>query len=422
MFIKSTFNNLIILALFCIIFSVVYSCKKDSEVPDDQSIIPGSRSINGKVQKGPYKNGAPLIIYELNNSLGQTGKSFASTINDDAGNFSVNNINLSSNYILLTASGFYFNEHFNNISEGLLYLEAFADISNISTVNVNILTHIIKPRIEQLISAGLTFNASRTQAQNELLAAVGTSVNISGDFEALDLSRDGFLFAMSLLFQRNNSTGYQGGYNYTAELSGLLSNFRSDFANNGIIDNQQIIDTLVYNSQRIDLLDTKIDLQNYFAGLGVPFSTNNFEQYVYNFQKKYTSLLSPNISFPLTAAIMIDAPMVAPPYDYRENILQINKTHYSASSNQYVISAIVPYDSNLVIKCSPFNVPYPFINFGGGNFGWKHTFSSGVYIYEAQRKNVVLSVFIDSATDSVKVEYFNNSSSIAPFYTKNVVF
>ena len=425
MFIKCAFNGLTKLSLFCVLFLVVYSCKKDDGIPSDQSIIPDSKTIQGKVQKGPYKNGASLVIYELNSSLGQTGKSFASTISDDAGNFSVNNINLVSNYILITASGYYFNEHFNKISEGALYLEGFADVSDISKVNINILTHIIKPRIEQLISTGLDFNTSRAQAQNELLTIVGTSVSVSNNFESLDLSNDGFLFAMSLLFQRNNSYGYQVGYNYTAELSGLLSNFRNDFANNGIIDNQQIIDTLLYNSQRIDLLDSKIDLQNYFTGLGLSFSLNNFDQYIYNFQKKYAPILSSTISFPLTAAIMIDAPTVAPPYDYRENILKINQKYYlnGVGGNQFAIAAIVPYDSSLVVKFTSYTKPYCFNLVDASSiFGWKNYQIGSSSVFEAQRKNTPISCLIYSTSDSIKVEYFNNTSSTIPYYTKNIVF
>lgn len=409
---------------FFFLLLLFVSCKKDKEVHAVETIL-GTKTINGRVQKGPYKNGASLIIYELNNSLGQTGKSFSSTINDDAGSFSLNNINLSSNYVLLTASGYYFNEHFNNISEGQLYLEAFADVSNISTINVNILTHIIKPRIEHLISTGLDFSASRTQAQNELLAAVGTSVSISNNFEALDLSSDGFLFAMSLLFQRNNSFGYQGGNNYTAELSGLLSNFRNDFSNNGIIDNQSLIDTLKYNVQRIDLIDTKIDMQSYYSGLGLTFSTTNFEQYIYAFQKKYSAALSSNIAFPNIAPIMVDGPGVSQPYPYVTNVIQLNQRIFSNSfGGEFSISAIVPYDSNLVIKITAFNSAPPiFSNFMFDTFGWKFEFIGNTYIYTAQRKNVILSAHIkDPSADSCKVEYFNSLTSTTPYLTRNVVF
>ncbi len=112
------FNKVISHLMTSFILLLLFSCKKDDKIKTDNSSISGQKSISGKVQKGPYKNGASIMIYELNNSLGQTGKSFASTISDDAGNFALNNINLNSNYILITASGYYFNEHFNKVSEG----------------------------------------------------------------------------------------------------------------------------------------------------------------------------------------------------------------------------------------------------------------------------------------------------------------
>lgn len=407
----------------CLFILLFFSCKKDDKIITEDENIPGQKTVSGKVQKGPYKNGASLIIYELNSLLGQTGKSFASTISDDAGNFTLNNINLSSNYILISASGYYFNEHFNKVSEGQLYMEAIADVSDISTVNVNILTHIIKPRIEKLVNSGLDFNTSKTLAQNELLTLLGSNVGVTGNFETFDLSGNGFLLAVSLLFQRNNSFGWQMGYSYSAELSGLLSNFRNDFANNGLIDNQNLIDTLIYNAKRIDLIDSKNDLNNYYSGLGLSFSVSGFEQYVYNFQKKYTATFSNNICFEDSAVIMQDAPGSQPPFSYRYNILVKNKKNYynvSQYQGQMAISAIVPYDSSLTIKITPYNSSFYFNP--SSCFGWKVSNSGSTAIFEAQRKNVALSYMIGVSIDSARVEYFNNSSSSSPFYSKNVMF
>ncbi|MBL7936703.1 MAG: hypothetical protein JNM51_12935 [Bacteroidia bacterium] len=404
------------LPLLAVLF---FSCKKDQKntINQPSSVSSSSKTIKGKIQKGPYKNGSPITVYELNSSLGQTGRSFSSTISDDAGNFVLNSLELNSNYILLNANGYYYNEHFNKVSEGPLYLEAFADVTNISTVNVNILTHIIKPRIEHLVMAGSGFSNARMQAQNEFLNIVG-SVNVNGDFETLDLSNNDFVFAMSLLFQRNNSVGYQGGYNYTAELSSLLSDFRSDFANNGLIDNSSLIDTLIYNVKRVDLIDTRNDIQAYYSGLGLTFSTANFQEYLYNFQKKYCSSFGNTILYPLMAAVMVDFPGSGPPYSERDNLLDLGRKYYSASPiNQYVVSAIVPYDSSLVIKLTG-----PIGFFGGGNFGWAQTQQGSSVVLEAQRKNIPLSIFINSASDSVKIEYFKNNAATLPYFTKTAVF
>lgn len=404
-------------------FIIIISCKKDEQIIIDDE--PGQKSISGKVQKGPYKNGASLILYELNNSLGQTGRSFASSISDDAGSFALNNINLESNYVLITASGYYFNEHFNIVSEGQLYLEAIADVSNNSTVNVNLLTHIIRPRIEQLVNSGLDFNSSRIQAQNELLTVMGSNVGVSGNFENFDLSGNGFLFAMSLLFQRNSTLGWQMGYSYSAELSSLLSNFRNDFANNGTIDNMNIIDTLIYNVRRVDLIDCSVDMQNYYSGLGLNFSSNGFEQFIYNFQKKYTSILSNNIDYQDSSAIINDYPSSQLNYSYRENLLKPNRRIYTNGlyGNQFTLSAVVPYDSSLVVKLTAYNNPSPFSLDLSTIFGWKATKVNSTWVFEAQRKNISLSCLVYAVgLDSVKVEYFENSSLTTPFYIKNIIF
>lgn len=404
-------------------FIIIISCKKDEQIIIDDE--PGQKSISGKVQKGPYKNGASLILYELNNSLGQTGRSFASSISDDAGSFALNNINLESNYVLITASGYYFNEHFNIVSEGQLYLEAIADVSNNSTVNVNLLTHIIRPRIEQLVNSGLDFNSSRIQAQNELLTVMGSNVGVSGNFENFDLSGNGFLFAMSLLFQRNSTLGWQMGYSYSAELSSLLSNFRNDFANNGTIDNMNIIDTLIYNVKRVDLIDCSVDMQNYYSGLGLNFSSNGFEQFIYNFQKKYTSILSNNIDYQDSSAIINDYPSSQLNYSYRENLLKPNRRIYTNGlyGNQFTLSAVVPYDSSLVVKLTAYNNPSPFSLDLSTIFGWKATKVNSTWVFEAQRKNISLSCLVYAVgLDSVKVEYFENSSLTTPFFIKNIIF
>lgn len=420
--ISKLLGNPILIISFVMFVLLIFSCKKEKEkeVEPEENTAAGTKTIHGAAQKGPYKSGAPITIYELNSSMGQTGKSFASTINDDAGNFSLNSISLTSNYILITASGYYFNEHFNRTSEGQLYLESFADVSTNSVVNINILTHILKPRIEQLISTGSNFNTAQTQAQNEFLTIVGASGSVSSNFESLDITNDGFLFAMSLLFQRNNSYGYNG-YNYTAELSALLSNFRNDFANNGLIDNHNLIDTLVYNASRVDLIDCKDDTYNYYSGLGLAFTGNNFETHLYNFQKKYTTTISTVILYPTTSAIMIDAPGSTPPYSERENILDLNKKSYNTSAfqGQLAISAIVPYDSVLIVKITPYNST---ISIDPSScFGWKWTQINQSTLFEAQRKNVPLSYLIGCGGDSAKIEYFNNSSGI-PFYSKNITF
>lgn len=400
--------------LFLLIVVTFLSCKKDP--PPATTNPTTTESISGRAQKGPFKNGSALIIYELNSSLGQTGKSFSSIISDDAGNFSLNNISLASNYVLITANGYYFQEHFNQVSANQLYLEAIADVSSNSAINVNLLTHIIKPRIEDLVSKGSSFAAAQTQAQSELKNIMGVIIGNTANFETIDISNDGFLLAMSLLFQRRTA-GYITAYNYTSELGGLLSNFRNDFKNNGLIDNSAIIDTLVFNANRIELIDAKENLKNYYSSLGITITPPNFEQYVYLFQKKCGFPVYNSIVFPDSALYTTDTP--GPPSKFR-NLLDKNFITFPGATN-FIFSSIVPCDSSLSIRVTKYNAGA--FSFIPPYYGWQIVSSGNTFTLTAQRKNfpnaLVAYPMGFSSGDSAKVEYFQNNSSL-PYFTKMV--
>lgn len=407
-------KNLLLPLIIIILFS---GCKKKNKTEEETPATPepGTVNINGKAQKGPYKNGSPLTIFELNSSLGQTGKSFSSIINDDAGNFSMNNIALTTGYALVTANGYYYMEHFNVVSPNQLYLESISDVSGTSTVNINILTHIIKPRIEYLVSIGSSFSSAKAQAQNELKQIFGIGTSTIPNFENLDITNNGFLFAASLIFQRRTSA-YIVNYNYTSEMSTLLNNFRNDFKNNGQIDNPAIIDTMVYNANRVQLIDVKTNFQNYYAGLGLSVSTPNFEPFVYAFQKQYGNPVFTTITFPDSAYFYSD---MGPPSKLK-NILSKNVKNFQ-NNGVYIFAAEVPCDSSLAIK---------FTKYGAGSFqyippfyGWATASSPSSFTLTAQRKNFA-NAFMGNLSgvggqDSAKVEYFKNNESV-PYFTKTI--
>ena len=68
-----------------------------------------------------------------------------------------------------------------SLSEGVLVLRALVDLSDKSTVNVNILTHLKYPRIKKLIELGKSFKDANTQAQTELLKLFGLQKYASKD-------------------------------------------------------------------------------------------------------------------------------------------------------------------------------------------------------------------------------------------------
>ena len=405
--------------IFGLLVSFLFSCKKE-DIEETPNPNPTNVSVSGKAQKGPYKNGSEIILYELNSSLDQTGVSYSTTCNDDAGNFSFNAA-ISTTNVLVTATGFYYMEHYSLFSPYQLYLEAISDVQNGSTINVNLLTHLIKPRIEKLVDDGNTFTSARTQAQNELKTFLHVPPLDSTNFDKLDLINSNLLFATSLLFQRR-TVKFSSSNNYTYWLSELMIRFRGDFRDNGQIDSQDIIDTLIFNANRIDLIDARRNLEAYMASLGLSTSLSGFEQYIFAFQKAYSTQVYVNTVFPDSAIWDID--VIAP--HMKRNILYDTAAHFNVGgsiNDQYLMTAIVPYDSSLVIKVTKFapdSISSIIFN-QYFQYGWSITSLSNGFSIEAQRKNYpngLLVVFWGAGgVDSARVEYFMNNQP-APYFSK----
>jgi uncharacterized protein (TIGR02145 family) len=111
-----------IFLLTSILFSLFLACSEgdknaggSTEVENEVAIT--NKTIVGVSQKGPFINGSTVTLYELNfETQAQTGKSFIGQIEDDHGSFSISKIELTSQYALLNANGFYRNEISGNIS------------------------------------------------------------------------------------------------------------------------------------------------------------------------------------------------------------------------------------------------------------------------------------------------------------------
>ena len=121
--------SLLFLATLIFMFS---SCKKDKQEPLITKDI-----INGVAQKGPFLNGTSIGVYELNDRYSPTGKIYTTQILDNTGQFQLNNISLISQYVLLKADGYYFNEVTGANSVSPITLYALTDITNKTSINVN---------------------------------------------------------------------------------------------------------------------------------------------------------------------------------------------------------------------------------------------------------------------------------------------
>lgn len=135
---------------------------------------PGTYTVKGKVEKGPFISGSTINLQPMNENLQPVGSTFSTTITDNAGNFSFNPAQLDEPYAQLTANGYFFNEVEGKLSNGTLTLRALADLSEQSTVNVNILTHLKYARILDLVEKdGKSYADANIQAQMELMRTFG---------------------------------------------------------------------------------------------------------------------------------------------------------------------------------------------------------------------------------------------------------
>jgi hypothetical protein len=130
-------------------------------------------SVEGLVEKGPFISGSSVSIYELDSNLSGTGRVFEAKT-DNEGAFSIiASTSLVSQYVKLSVNGFYFNEFTGQLSDAPIILESLADISETDNakINVNILTHLVMPRVLKLVAEGISFSQAKQQAHKELLSA-----------------------------------------------------------------------------------------------------------------------------------------------------------------------------------------------------------------------------------------------------------
>jgi hypothetical protein len=392
-----------------LIIGLSLSCEKNKEK---------IYSFSGKAQKGPYITGTNITLNELNSNLGQTGKSFTTTISSDDGSFDVNNIELNSDLCLLTANGFYFSEIYGELSGAALSLQAITDLSDKELVNINVLTHLIKDRIETLVSSGMNFHDANEQAKSELLTFLGAPDLFNTDFEDLDISENeeynAELLAFSIIVQRYTMI-WNERPTLTAELTQLLSNLSSDFKDNGQVNNQNLIDTLLYNISQLNLIEIRNNIEAKYQILGYSLTIPNFEKYVAKFQEKFSDQLYTNFFYPDSAP---PEPIMAPDSKL-PNLLVPSDTVFKGGL-PYSIAAIIPLNSTLTIKFSGnnFNENY---TIGGPNHGWEviDDYPNG-FALNSQRQNELMTMlfYLDSPSKAT-IEYYENGDE-SPTFTKTI--
>ena len=375
----------------------------------------GTFSFSGKVQKGPFVTGATSTVNELNENLGQTGKSFTTSIASDDGSFSLNNLEMESNLALLSGNGFYFNEVLGQLSSSQITLQAIADLTDEETVNINVLTHITKSRIETLVGEGMSFTDAKRRAEGEFQDFLGVTEHFNQGFEQMSIASQGdfnaMLLAFSIILQRP-SNNIAVVPTLPAELTWLMTSLSTDFAVDGAVNDEALVDTLLYNISIQNQMYIRRYLQNYYSGLGLNVEIPNFESYIALFQAAHQELVTEFI-YPDEAS---PAPEIGPegavPNILVKDMAQFDGTH------AYVVAAITPLGKSLKVKVTG-DVRLD----GGLNNGWVITdYTTNGFTIEAQRQNELVSMLVylieGNREGSATIEYYEDSDT--PTFTKQI--
>ena len=133
----------------------------------DAAIAAGPAAVSGAVAKGPFVLGSSVVVYPVDSTGHPLGPSFPTTTTDGIGDFAVTVP--SPGPVLLTATGYYFDEIEHAVSTCTLALDAFADLSSgPQQVYVNPITDLSHARITTLLGQGESLDCAMAQAEHEL--------------------------------------------------------------------------------------------------------------------------------------------------------------------------------------------------------------------------------------------------------------
>ena len=198
------------------------------------------KEISGAAQKGPLVKGSDVVLRETTaeGTLEPTGREFHTTTVNDKGEFQFGELDLESQYALLSAEGYYAHEYDGERSECPMRLDAVTNLNNRSTANVNILTHFEYKRVLKLVKEGVPFAEAKKQASREVLAAFGVDIDVSSaeDLNIFNTSEgDRTLFNISLLIDNTPEWTYwvDDEKEDCPKLQNYLDGFAEDFADDG---------------------------------------------------------------------------------------------------------------------------------------------------------------------------------------------
>lgn len=377
----------------------------DYESNTDESISkPNIANIKGYAQKGPFINGSSVMVFDLQTDLSPSGKAYNAQIKDNNGTFQLSNISLSSSYINVRADGFYFNEVSGRQSVAQITLYALSDITGKTNLNVNLLTHLEKARVEFLMQGGKSFVDSKIHAQKEILAIFNIEKSDIKTSENLNIaengSDNGILLAISSIIQ---------GYRSESEMTELLSNISNDIKEDGILNSDILGSALISHAIVLDSVSIKTNLEQRYKDIGSTADLPVFGKYLANFIAKTEFVATKSlISYPEKGL-------------HGFNILSLSKTHFIASWNTSLsMAANLAKETALKIKVSALDTTIRNVNGMVPRWGQAMGFELNWSISRFDEKNYSQTyTAIDAGKSCDLLLFFDEGSFIIEYFEMN---
>ena len=380
---------------------------EENPIPETENPVIITKSVfSGYVQKGPFINGSSVMITLLDEQLNQTGTVFSTQIIDNSGNFERRNMEFASNFVELKADGYYFNEVKGENSNGSITLYALVDITDINSVNINILTHLERQRIFYLIqNNNLSFADAKKQARSEVLDIFKFTLPDSVTSESLNIADDTLLLAVSVILQGQLSTG---------DLSELLANIGSDIRTDGKLDNPILGSQLMNNIAFLDFEKLISNMEKKYGGLGITVNV------ISNELKSLIEQFKSNSGFAQTSGIVYPATGKYGPNILADGVVMVKKTEWGVF--WYSIRAELPEGNSslkIVVKSENQYGGYAYNSGSEENWlisPWDNKLKGNTWtVYESGKPADAIVTFTDNCT----VEYYENGAT-TPTKVKNL--
>lgn len=182
------------------LFTACGDSSTTSQNQGSHKIVEGS--VSGVSQKGPFKKGSKVTLFELDENMHQTGRYYETVINNNAGKYNFDSVSIKGPYAWMVVNGNYINEYTGKTSKRKITLNGLVNLDDGKNININILSHLAFNRIYNLVQQGIPVADAQKQAEKEVIKAFNFEEEDT-PFEKMDIFADGEgnakLLAISLI-------------------------------------------------------------------------------------------------------------------------------------------------------------------------------------------------------------------------------